>query len=102
MPCTALVTSSFAVATTLATPASLLALTITSTAAEAAAFGGAGNLVVVRIGDGAAALSSAATPLCRRVHPNGTIVQTLPRPHGGAGGSGAALTDSGSATSEGG
>jgi hypothetical protein len=60
-----------------------------------------GNLVVVRVGTGAAALSSAATAVfVDEYTPAGVLVQSLPLPTA-ASGSNFPLTNSGSATSEG-
>ena len=60
-----------------------------------------GNLVVVRVGTGAAALSSAATAVfVDEYTPAGVLVQSLPMPTA-ASGSNFPLTNSGSATSEG-
>lgn len=59
-----------------------------------------GNLVVARVGDGSAALSSAATAIFLLEYtPAGTLVQTIAVPTA-ASGSNYALTASGSATSE--
>lgn len=59
-----------------------------------------GNLVVVRVGDGAAALSSAATAVFLEEYtPAGAPVQTIVLPTA-ASGSNRALTNSGTATSE--
>ncbi len=60
-----------------------------------------GNLVVVRVGDGAAALTSAANAVFYEEYtPAGTLVQTMPLPTA-VSGSNRAITNSGSATSEG-
>jgi hypothetical protein len=57
-----------------------------------------GNLVVARVGDGSAALSTAATAVfLEEFTPTGTLVQTIPLSSAGA----AALTFSGNATTEG-
>jgi hypothetical protein len=79
---------------------SLAALAIFATAvrnADASAFT-PGNLVVVRVGDGSAALGSAATAVfLDEYSPSGTLVQTIALPTSASD----ALTNSGSATSEG-
>lgn len=63
---------------------------------------GAGNLVVYRVGDGSAALNSAATAVfIDEYSPSGTLVQSIPMPTV-VSGSNHRLTASGSATSEGG
>lgn len=60
-----------------------------------------GNLVVVRVGDGSASLSSASTPAFLLEYTlSGTLVQTIPLPTS-ASGNNRALTLSGTATSEG-
>ncbi len=60
-----------------------------------------GNLVIVRLGDGSVALSSAATPVfLDEYSPGGALVQTISMPTA-VSGSNQPLTDSGSATSEG-
>ncbi len=60
-----------------------------------------GNLVVVRIGDGTAALTNASTPtFVDEYTPAGTFVQSIAMPIA-ASGTNRALTNSGSATSEG-
>lgn len=60
-----------------------------------------GNLVVVRVGDGAAALSNASTAtFLEEYTPAGTLVQTIPMPIA-ASGLNQPLTNSGTATSEG-
>jgi Bacterial Ig domain len=60
-----------------------------------------GDIVVERVGDGSAALSSAATAVfLDEYSPTGTLVQTIPLPTSDSG-SNHIVTDSGSATSEG-
>ena len=60
-----------------------------------------GNIVVVRVGDGSGSLSSAATAVFLDEYtPGGTLVQSVALPTT-ASGSNAALTNSGTATSEG-
>ena len=60
-----------------------------------------GDLVVVRVGDGAAALSSAATAVFLDEYtPSGALVKSIPMPTAASGGN-AQLTNSGTATSEG-
>lgn len=60
-----------------------------------------GNLVVVRVGDGVAALSSAATAVFLDEYtPTGTLVQSIPMPTV-ASGANQPFTNAGSATSEG-
>jgi predicted extracellular nuclease len=69
-------------------------------AASAAAFT-PGNLVVYRIGDGSAALTSAAQPVFLDEYtPTGTLVQSIAMPTAASGVSGA-LTANGTSTSEG-
>ena len=59
-----------------------------------------GNLVAVRVGDGSAALTSAATPVFLAEYtPTGTLVQTIPLPTADAS-STRAFTNSGTATSD--
>ncbi len=61
----------------------------------------AGNLVVLRLGDGAAALSNAATAgFLTEISPTGSVVQTIPMPTA-VNGANRAFTNSGTATSEG-
>jgi len=61
-----------------------------------------GNLVVYRVGDGAAALSgNAAAVFLDEYRPNGTLVQSIPMPTAASGSGNRALTASGTATSEG-
>src|SRR5262245_50006387 len=68
--------------------------------ASAASFA-PGNLVVLRIGAGGGALSSAATPVFLDEYtPAGGLVQSIPLPTA-VSGSNRILTNSGSATSEG-
>jgi hypothetical protein len=79
----------------------LVGLAATAPPAAAAGFG-AGDLVVVRIGDGSAALSSAAFPVFLDEYtPSGTFVQSVALPTI-ASGSDARLTASGSSTTDGG
>ena len=60
-----------------------------------------GNLVVYRVGDGSAALTSAATAVfLDEYSPSGTLVQSIPMPTAVAGAN-KRITASGSATSEG-
>lgn len=60
-----------------------------------------GNLVVMRVGDGSAALTNAATAVFLEEYtPAGTLVQTLPMPTA-ASGANLPITNAGSATSEG-
>ncbi|GAB4195800.1 MAG: hypothetical protein OHK0022_12820 [Roseiflexaceae bacterium] len=67
---------------------------------RAAAFT-AGNLVVVRVGNGSAALTNAATPVfLDEFSPSGTLIQSISLPTSTSGGN-AALTMSGTASSEG-
>jgi len=86
-------------------------LALSGAATLAAAFGSAGiadasnftpgNLVAVRIGDGSAALTSAATAVFLDEYtPAGVLVQTIPLPTSTSGAN-FRLTNSGSATSEG-
>ncbi|NTW01231.1 MAG: ExeM/NucH family extracellular endonuclease, partial [Oscillochloris sp.] len=88
--------------------AALLALVLTTTTGLivapsrvfAAGFG-SGNLVVLRIGDGSASLSSAATAVfLDEFTPTGSLAQTIALPTATSG-SNARLTNSGSASSEG-
>ncbi|GHJ49090.1 hypothetical protein Cs7R123_64320 [Catellatospora sp. TT07R-123] len=73
----------------------------TLTASGAAAETSSGNLVVVRVGDGAAALSSAAAPVFLDEYtPAGALVRTVALPTS-VSGSNRRFTVSGSATSEG-
>jgi hypothetical protein len=59
-----------------------------------------GNIVVVRVGDGSAPLSSASTAVFLDEYtPGGTLVQTIPLPTA-ASGSNSPFTNSGTATSE--
>jgi hypothetical protein len=59
-----------------------------------------GNFVAVRVGDGSATLTSAATPVFLAEYtPAGTLVQTIPMPTADAG-SNFAFTNSGTATSD--
>ena len=77
-----------------------LAGTLSANHASAAAFT-LGDLVVVRVGDGSAALSSAATAtFLDEYTPGGVLVQTIPLPTA-LSGLNQPLTLSGSATSEG-
>lgn len=63
---------------------------------------GKGNLVLTRVGDGSAGLSSAATPtFLDEIQTNGTFVRSLPLPTT-VNGSSRRHTNSGSSTSEGG
>ena len=58
----------------------------------------AGNLVILRVGDGSAALSNASTAIfLDQYTPTGTLVNSLPLPTSGA----SVIANSGSATSEG-
>src|SRR5690349_24931066 len=69
-------------------------------AAQAAGFT-PGDIVVVRLGDGATALSGTAAPVFLDEYtPSGTLVQTIPLPTSAAGAN-KRLTMSGSATTEG-
>jgi predicted extracellular nuclease len=80
--------------------ASLGLVSIPVGSASAADFG-AGNLVVVRMGDGSGALSgNAAAEFLDEYSPNGTLVQSVALPTTTSG-SNRRLTDSGSATSTG-
>ena len=82
------------------TTACCLALAALSGALHAAAFSH-GNLVVYRVGDGASALSSAATAVFLDEYtPGGALVQSIPLPTTGSGAN-FTLTASGTATSEG-
>ncbi len=77
-----------------------LAIVVVGQPASAAGFS-PGNLVVLRVGTGAAALNSAATPVFLDEYtPAGALVQTIALPIAGAGDQ-RRLTMSGSATSEG-
>ena len=81
--------------------AGLAALGVAGAAPAGAATFAAGDLVVVRVGTGATALSSAATAVFLDEYaPDGTLVQSVPLPTAAAG-SNVPLTMSGSATSEG-
>src|ERR1051326_5659150 len=78
----------------------LLAGAFCANQAKAAAFG-LGDLVIVRVGDGSAALSSAATAtFLDEYTPGGVFVQSIPLPTS-LSGANQPLTLSGSATSEG-
>ena len=77
----------------------LVASLLASAAATAAPFAG-GNLVIERVGDGTATLTSGATAVFLDEYtPAGTLVQSIALPTTTAGG--VALTDSGTATSDG-
>ncbi|HEX5052026.1 MAG TPA: hypothetical protein VFZ65_09660 [Planctomycetota bacterium] len=79
-------------------PLASLALASLATAQTPLTFG---NLVVVRIGDGAATLTNASAPVFLDEYtPGGTLVQTIALPTAAAG-TNLPFTDSGTATSEG-
>lgn len=81
--------------------ASLAISTLLALAAQASAQITPGNLVVVRVGDGAAALSNAAQPVfLDEFTTAGTFVQTIAMPTV-ANGANLPITNSGTATSEG-
>lgn len=81
-------------------PLSVLAAAALPAAANAAAFT-PGNVVVERIGTGAAALTNAATAVFLDEYtPAGTLVQSIPLPTA-VSGANRRLTDSGTATSDG-